>query len=546
MGEGDGSTSSADLDLDAVKSFGVNTGKCDCKSSQCLEQAPLELPNPRLVSTEFHKDEDAPDSKVTHMVTQWGQFLDHDITLTPEEEVHDCCLHGEDEPYCMAIQIPDNDYFYHADGVDVSCLEFTRSTGFCDEDSDLDSETHEQLNAITAFVDASNVYGSSVDDSNNLRAFDGLGKLAVEGDNLLPGADALTVSAGDVRAPEMPGLAAMHTLFVREHNRLCDALATHPDVTDDWTDEDYFQNARRILIAEMQKIVYADYLPVVLGVEAVDRWDLEPRRDSDYKPESDPSIANSFATAAYRFGHSMIQGLIEMYLADGSENGNYELGKNYFNVERYVSSMEDILLGLTTQAAQTNDRFVTVEATNKLFANASETPLVGGDLVARNIQRGRDHGLPSYAAFYEKFGPDDRGAMECWDKKPKEITTENWEVLKKIYHHPQHIDLFAGGMAEKPYRGGLTGATFNGIKGRQFKALKDGDRFFFSHRDVMTRDEYDEIMNRELSDIICDNTDIAKVSRNVFLLHDERDNRYKTCGTSSDELNISKFQVFRV
>ena len=194
----------------------------------------------------FHDDDvNAESTEVTHMVTQWGQFLDHDIVLTPEEEAHDCC-HDDSDQYCMQISVPSDDYFYGEHG--ITCLEFSRSVGFCEEDIAIDSAEHNQLNAITAYVDASNVYGSSEAERDTLRALDGTGKLAVDEYNLLPFLGADERKAGDVRAREMPGLATMHTLWVREHNRLCDALTNHKDVTSDWTDDDYFENEREILL----------------------------------------------------------------------------------------------------------------------------------------------------------------------------------------------------------------------------------------------------------------------------------------------------------
>ena len=120
-------------------------------------------------------------------------------------------------------------------------------------------------------MDASNVYGSDDDSSAALRALDGTGKLLVTtvGDNdMLPvDADTTEEFAGDVRAREMPGLAAMHTLFVREHNRICELIAA---VTPGEDEEYYFENARRIVGAEMQNIVYSEYLPVVLGEDAME------------------------------------------------------------------------------------------------------------------------------------------------------------------------------------------------------------------------------------------------------------------------------------
>merc|ERR1712223_1799463 len=114
------------------------------------------LPSAREVSLAFHPDVPINSGVVTHMVTQLGQFLDHDITLTPEEEADDCCQHPEEES-CFPIALPQNDAFYSTISVPQTCLEFSRSTAFCEELSTV----REQINGITAFVDASNVYGSN-------------------------------------------------------------------------------------------------------------------------------------------------------------------------------------------------------------------------------------------------------------------------------------------------------------------------------------------------------------------------------------------------
>ena len=100
------------------------------------------------------------------MVTQFGQFLDHDITLTPENEVHDCCQDST-QAECFVLDLPTNDPFYSTLSTKQSCLEFTRSVAFCENTNTV----REQMNAITAFVDASNVYGSDEDTSNLLRSF---------------------------------------------------------------------------------------------------------------------------------------------------------------------------------------------------------------------------------------------------------------------------------------------------------------------------------------------------------------------------------------
>jgi len=122
------------------------------------------------------------------------------------------------------------------------------------------------------------------------------------------------------------------------------------------------------------------------------------------------------------------------------------------------------------------DRFVTEDATNFLFREIGHD--FGSDLIARNIQRGRDHGLPGYNSWRRFCGLSSISSMT---QRPSEIPRNQWEVLQTLYSSPNQIDLFTGGLAETPVTDGLTGPTFNCIKAKQFASLKDGDRFFFTH-----------------------------------------------------------------
>ncbi len=181
-------------------------------------------------------------------------------------------------------------------------------------------------------------------------------------------------------------------------------------------DETVFQEARRLVIAQMQNVVYNEYLPVILG----ESYANDPRNGlatppsgTRYDPTEDPSIGSGFATAAFRFGHSMIQGFVKTYMASsGSYIDNYQLRNVFFaeGQDHYLKGidkdfescfsrsnnclfqgMDNILLGLTVQSAQKLDPFVSEELTNHLLGES--------DLVAKNIQRGRDHGLGGYAKY---------------------------------------------------------------------------------------------------------------------------------------------------
>ena len=103
-------------------------------------QAPEFLPSARLVSTTIHKAIDISDRFLTHMVTQFAQFLDHDITLTPEEELpRNCCGdRNKENDNCFTITIPLDDPFYSNLKKPVECLSFHRSTQFCEHNKDIE------------------------------------------------------------------------------------------------------------------------------------------------------------------------------------------------------------------------------------------------------------------------------------------------------------------------------------------------------------------------------------------------------------------------
>ena len=353
------------------------------------------------MSTTVHKATDVPSTRATHFTTQFGQFLDHDITLTPEEHVEGCCGDNADDPECLAINVAEDAYF---SSTGTTCLEFTRSVSHCDGTS---SERREQTNGITAFVDGSNIYGSDVVTADLLRSKVG-GELLVtarDSGDLLPEIDGF-YTAGDVRAREMPGLSISHTIWLREHNRIAKLLQT--TMTDD---EEIYQAARRIVVAEWQNVVYGQYMTEVLGEDS-----LEPDSDgTDYKYSTDPQMTNEFATAAFRYGHSMIQPTITMLAVDDptTEVGSYNLRDVFFEDDFYENNFDNILMGLINLPAQTNDANVGEDLTNHLFANVGLTT----DLVARNLQRGRDHGLPGFCCYYKKMADDDFDCTRGWDRR---------------------------------------------------------------------------------------------------------------------------------
>jgi len=68
---------------------------------------------------------------------------------------------------------------------------------------------------------------------------------------------------GDSRVVEHPFLTVIHTIWVREHNRIANILYNQNPVL---SDETIFQQARKIVIAELQHIIYSEYLPTIIGI----------------------------------------------------------------------------------------------------------------------------------------------------------------------------------------------------------------------------------------------------------------------------------------
>lgn len=107
-----------------------------------------------------------------------------------------------------------------------------------------------------------------------------------------------------------PQLAVIHTIWLREHNRIADKLAK---LNSDWSDEILYQEARRIVIAEIQHITYKEWLPIVLGRRYIRAVDLivGNSHSRNYNSNDEPSVSNEAATAALRFLNSLMQGKLK-------------------------------------------------------------------------------------------------------------------------------------------------------------------------------------------------------------------------------------------
>jgi len=428
----------------------------------------------------------------TDFLWQWGQFIDHDIDLTDGSAA---------EPENLLI--PRGDEFFDPNNTGRVEMSFHRAIYDPDTGTDVNNP-REHENEITSWIDASNARAEALRDPNDralLRTSAG-NLLPFNTENLTnangPVRDATTLFlAGDVRANEQVGLTSLHTLFVREHNRLAELFRTRDPQA---SAEAVFNSARRLVIAEIQKITFEEHLPALLGPDAIPPY-------SGYDATLNPSIYSEFSAAAFRLGHSMVSDNLLRLNASGNPTaeGSLRLRDAFFTAPQLLQSEADIdpiLRGLATQRHQRIDVHVVNSLRNFLFGN----PMAGGlDLAALNIQRGRDHGLPSYNDMREDMGMERVQSFV--------MITDDVELQQSLTRanggHVNHIDLWLGGLAETPLTsaGSQLGELFQAILVKQFTELRDGDRFWYE-RDL-SAEELELLADVTLASVIRNNTGIG-------------------------------------
>ncbi|MEZ5331918.1 MAG: peroxidase family protein [Thermoanaerobaculia bacterium] len=443
------------------------------------------------------QDRSRPNSKrASSFLWQWGQFLDHDLSLTPFADPA--------EPF--DIDVPRGDPFFDPTGTGEESMALDRSAWRSV------SGVRQQVNAITAYIDASNVYGSDRRRARVLKARNGTGELALGDDDLLPlnrkrlpnapSDDPGYFLAGDFRANEQVGLTAMHTVFVREHNHWARLIS---EAEPRLRPKKVYEMARAVVGAEIQAISYREFLPVLLGPHALTPY-------HGYDPTVDAGIANEFATAAYRVGHTMLPA--ELLRLDGAmqpiEAGPLALRDAFFSPDAFRQSGPDALLrGLKGQPAQEVDVEVIDDVRNFLFGS----PGSGGfDLSALNIQRGRDHGLPGLNRTRMDYGLPPYADFAAVTPDPRAQ-----EALAEVYASVDDVDLWVGGLVEPHRPGAMVGETFFTILKDQFERLRDGDRFWYES--YLPSDWVHLVNHQTLARILRRNTGLGhEIGADAFLL----------------------------
>lgn len=455
-------------------------------------------PNPRIVSNLLCKTSlDIPNpNNLTDMIWIWGQFLDHEIDLTEPQSGSSPETANMTTPDTMTD--PNEDYPNRT-------IKFTRSHFV------INTDPREQPNDISSYIDATNVYGCNTDRSYALRRLDGSGKLktglANNGEELLPyninnlpnaspegSVPSDFFLAGDIRSNENIYLTAIHTLFVREHNRLCDNIKIE---NPEYMEEEIFQSARKIVIGIMQYITYQFFLPYLLG-----SYESYP----GYDDTIDASMKTEFSTVGYRLGHSMLSSQLK------TGNTGTILLRNAFFAPSYIQTngVDNLLLGGSLGIMQKIDTRVVEDIRSFLFGSPTAQNLL--DLAAINMQRAREHGIPDYNTLRVAYG---LSAVTNFTDITSDTTISNG--LASLYNTVNDIDPWIGSLAEDHLSNSNVGPLLDRIIRDQFDRLRSGDRYYYKNDKSLTAAEIELIESSTLGKVMERNTSLTNL-KDVFKL----------------------------
>jgi len=453
-------------------------------------------------------------------LTFWGQFVAHDLDNSPDS-LSTGCNHFD-------IPIPSGDSFFDPTSTGTQTMTFCRTVPVPNTGTAANNPL-QQPNQITAWFDGSSVYGSNTAWNTALRTFQG-GLLKTQpgpdgpllpfnnngnGSVLIPGGSMANpakrvpitaiFAAGDARANENPALASLHTLFVREHNRRAALLPSS------WTDEQIFQTARKFVIAHLQHITFYEYLPALTG-------QTTPPYPG-YNSTLNPQIYSVFSTAAFRYGHDEISGVMYRYDPNGLPDlyGNTIVRDNYFWPAAITNTtgIGAYLRGLAVNPQNAVDGMIDEDMRTFLFALP---PGSATDLAARNIQRGRDHGLCRYNDYRVAYGLQPCSNWSCVSSDP---LVQNQLSLAYGPNGVANLDVYVGGLLEDRANTTNLGPLFTAIITEQLYRIRAADAFWFENPGQFSASDLNEIQTTTFSDIILRNSDTSTLPSNVFTRSNE-------------------------
>jgi hypothetical protein len=454
-------------------------------------------PNPRTISRELlARSEFRPATTLNVLAAAWLQF-----------QIHDWLSHEPPDGSPWRIPLESDDPW-----PERPMLVYRTPPAHPGEAANVfrNTETH--------WWDGSQLYGSTEAIGSALREFAG-GRMLLTDDGLVPFDPNSGRDLAGVTGNWWLGLAMLHTLFLREHNSICEMLESeHPT----WSDDELFNHARLINAALMARIQTLDWSMAVVANKAMQLplganwWGLVGERVTRRvgRLSSLDLISGAPGSHADLFGvpYSITEEFVAVYRMHQLLPDDYVLRDHVDNHVLQELTFGDLSLGSTRKVLDS------VAMEDLIYSFAQSNPGVIGlhnypraltsfrkpdgtiiDLATTELVRDRERGVPRYNEFRRRFHLSAAGRFEDISKDPQVV-----EKLSRIYDSPEDVDLTVGLLAEEP----VSGFAFSDTAFRMFALMATrrlkSDRFFTDdyRPEVYTQAGLDWVADNSMSSVI--------------------------------------------
>ncbi|XP_014476938.1 PREDICTED: dual oxidase 2-like isoform X2 [Dinoponera quadriceps] len=416
----------------------------------------------------------------------------------------------------------------------------------------------QQLNEITPYLDGGLIYGTSKAWSDVLRTYANgtvhpAGELASSPSGSYPEYNSVRLpmanppppahhqlyvsrhytekvsryfKLGNPRGNENPFLLTFGVVWFRWHNFLAKHIKRHNPT---WSSDKIYNEARKWVIATQQRIVVDEWLPSWLG-KSLSKY-------KGYNPNIDPQIDQFFQSAAFRFGHTLVPpgvylrnyGRVDCSLAPFPIRtcNNYWMSQNslFANKTKIPINVDKLLMGMAIQLCEEEDHKIVEDLRGSLFGPLEFSRR---DLMALNIQRGRDHGVPDYNSARRAYGLHTVNNISHFPARlPQKIKDNFLDLYNNSF---DNVDIWVGGILET---GDGPGELFQAIISDQFQRIRDGDRFWYKNLDngLFTLNEIKRIDQLSIYDLLMCVTDMEwnDIPKNPFRVPTSEGEMHPNC-----------------
>jgi hypothetical protein len=431
-------------------------------------------PNPRTISRELlTRDAFLPATTLNLLAAAWIQF-----------EVHDWLSHGKNEPedpWLIELAAddpwPEHPMRIHRTRRDPSGDPGRPATFVTDD---------------THWWDGSQVYGRKPAFADGLRTRS-RGKLRIDEVGLSPADLDAHIDLTGVAGNFWVGLALLHSLFMREHNAICDHLhARHPELSD----QALYERARLVNAALMAKIHTVEWTTAIIANPTTIRamranwWGIEgPRLDRLLGRLTSSEVLRGIPgtpTDHHGVPYSLTEEFVGVYrmhplvpdefsfrsLADDRELQARTLPEiGALEVRRRLSevAMDDLFYSFGTS----HPGAISLHNYPRYLQHFDRPDGSLIDLASTDILRSRERGVPRYNEFRRLFRLKPAATFE-------ELTGDAAEAerLRRVYGDVERVDLTIGLYAEpKPKGFGFSDTAFRVFILMASRRL-ESDRFF--------------------------------------------------------------------